>query len=275
MLPGMVTNRVVPAPDDRRAFMVVAGNTEQSWVDPTDPLRLEFEYVQRIAEVLDATVLARPDGERVRIVHVGGGGLTLPRFVAARRPHTAQIVLEPDEKLTEEVRARLPLPRNSGIKVRPLDGRSGVAQLPDAYADALIVDAFAAASVPADLATVEFFVDARRALRPGGLLLMNLTDQAPFAWSKRCLAALCVTQPQLAVSAEVPVWKGRRFGNLVAVAGPDLPLTDLTRVLARAAFPYRLLAGRDLARFVGASVPFTEADAEPSPPPAWSRTWFS
>ena len=275
MLPGMVTNRVVPAPDDRRAFMVVAGNTEQSWVDPTDPLRLEFEYVQRIAEVLDATVLARPDGERVRIVHVGGGGLTLPRFVAARRPHTAQIVLEPDEKLTEEVRARLPLPPNSGIKVRPLDGRTGVAQLPDAYADALIVDAFAAASVPADLATVEFFVDARRALRPGGLLLMNLTDQAPFVWSKRCLAALTVTQPQLAVSAEVPVWKGRRFGNLVAVAGPDLPLTDLTRVLARAAFPYRLLAGRDLARFVGASVPFTEADAEPSPPPAWSRTWFS
>ena len=275
MLPGMVTNRVVPAPDDRRAFMVVAGNTEQSWVDPADPLRLEFEYVQRIAEVLDATVLARPDGERVRIVHVGGGGLTLPRFVAARRPHTAQIVLEPDEKLTEEVRARLPLPPNSGIKVRPLDGRTGVAQLPDAYADALIVDAFAAASVPADLATVEFFVDVRRALRPGGLLLMNLTDQAPFVWSKRCLAALTVTQPQLAVSAEVPVWKGRRFGNLVAVAGPDLPLTDLTRVLARAAFPYRLLAGRDLARFVGASVPFTEADAEPSPPPAWSRTWFS
>jgi len=275
MLRDMVSNRVVPAPDDRRAFMVVAGNTEQSWVDPANPLRLEFEYVQRIAEILDLTVLSRPAAERVRIVHVGGGGLTLPRYVAARRPHTAQIVLEPDEELTAEVRARLPLPRNSGIKIRAHDGRSGVAQLPDAYADALILDAFAAASVPAELATVEFFTDVRRALRPGGLLIMNLTDQAPFGWSKRCLAALFATQPQLVASAEVPVWKGRRFGNLVAVAGPDLPETDFSRALARAPFPYRLLAGRELVRFIGAATPFTELDAEPSPPPAWSRTWFS
>ena len=92
-------NRVVPAPDDRRAFMVVSGKTEQSWVDPSDPLRLEFEYVQRIAEVLDVTVLARPDSERVRVIHVGGGGLTLPRYVEARRPHTAQVVMEPDLSL--------------------------------------------------------------------------------------------------------------------------------------------------------------------------------
>lgn len=268
-------SEVVPAPDDRRAFMVVNGRTEQSWVDPGDPLRLEFEYVQRIGEVLEETVLARPAAERVRVIHVGGGGLTLPRYIEARRPHTAQVVLEPDEALTEQVRAKLPLPRHSGIKVRGVDGRSGVAQLPSGCADLIIVDAFAGASVPAELATVEFFADLVRSLREGGLVVMNLTDSAPFAWARRCLAGFTSTFAQVAVSAEVPVWKGRRFGNLVAVAGTGVPVQQLERRLTHAPFPYRLLHGRELARWLAAAQPFTDADAEASPSPAWSRGWFS
>ena len=268
-------SQVVPAPDDRRAFMVVNGRTEQSWVDPGDPLRPEFEYVQRIAEVLEETVLARPASERVRVVHIGGGGLTLPRYVEARRPHTAQVVLEPDEALTEQVRAKLPLPRHSGIKVRGVDGRTGAAQLPSACTDLIIVDAFAGASVPAELATTEFFADLTRTLRHGGLAVMNLTDSAPFAWARRCLAGFTDTLGQVAVSAEAPVWKGRRFGNLIVLAGTEVPVQPIERRLAGAPFPYRLLHGRELARWIGGAPPFTDTDAEPSPSPAWSRGWFS
>lgn len=268
-------SQVVPAPDDRRAFMVVNGRTEQSWVDPDDPLRLEFEYVQRIAEVLEETVLVRPAHERVRVIHIGGGGLTLPRYVEARRPHTAQIVLEPDEALTEQVRAKLPLPRHSGIKVRGVDGRTGAAQLPSGCTDLIIVDAFAGASVPAELATTEFLAELARTLRDGGLVVMNLTDQAPFAWSRRCLSGFTASFGQVAVSAEVPVWKGRRFGNLVVVAGSEVPVQAIERRLTRAPFPYRLLQGRELARWVAGAQPFTDADAEASPSPAWSRGWFS
>ena len=115
-------SEIVPAADGRNAFVVVNGETEQSFVDLSDPLRLEFEYVQRIAEVLDETVLARPHGETVRLVHVGGGGLTLPRYVQARRPGTAQIVFEPDTDLIERVRKELPLPGRATTKIRPMDG---------------------------------------------------------------------------------------------------------------------------------------------------------
>lgn len=268
-------SQVVPAPDDRRAFLVVNGRTEQSWVDPTDPLRLEFEYVRRIAEVLEETVLARPPQERVRIIHVGGGGLTLPRYVEARRPRTAQVVLEPDEALIAQVRDRLPLPRHSGIRIRPVDGRAGTADLPSGCADTVIVDAFAGASVPPELGTMEFLAEARRLLRPDGLVVMNLTDAAPFGWARRCLAGFAASFGQAAVSAEVPVWKGRRFGNLVVAAGERVPVQALERRVARAVFPYRLLAGRELARWLGGAVPFTDADAKPSPSPAWSRGWFS
>jgi hypothetical protein len=273
---GCVTmNRVVPAPDDRRAFMVIHGKTEQSWVDPHDPLRLEFEYVQRISEVLEETVLLRPPSERVRVIHIGGGGLTLPRFVEARRPRTAQVVLEPDAELTAKVREKLPLTRNSSIKVRPVDGRTGIAALPSGCADSVIIDAFAGASVPPELATLEFFTEVGRTLRPGGQVVMNLTDSAPFGWARRCLAGIVASFEEVAVSAEVPVWKGRRFGNLVAVGGTDLPVAALGRRLQRAGFPYRLLSGRELASWLGGAEAFTDADAEGSPSPAWSRGWFS
>lgn len=270
-----MTKRLERDPQHPSAYLVLHGRTEQSWVDPDDPTRLEFEYVQRIAEVLEETALARPESERIRVVHVGGGGLTLPRYVAAVRPHTAQVVLEPDTEMTEKVRSQLPLPRQSGIKIRPEDGRTGIAKLPDECADVVIVDAFAGASVPAELATTDFFADVARALRPGGLMVMNLTDQAPFGWARRCLAGIVDTYPEVAVSAEVPVWKGRRFGNLVAVAGTGLPTQAIERRLSRAGFPYRLVWGRELSRWLGGATAFSGTDAEASPSPAWSRGWFA
>src|SRR6185503_8246339 len=54
--------------------------------------------------------------------------MTLPRYLAATRPQSAQVVFEPDVTLTDFVRIHLPLPRRSGIKVRAVDGLSGIAE---------------------------------------------------------------------------------------------------------------------------------------------------
>ncbi|MDR1833127.1 MAG: fused MFS/spermidine synthase, partial [Propionibacteriaceae bacterium] len=235
-----------------------------SYVSP-DPLYLEFEYVQRIAQVLDQ---AAPEGERLRVVHVGGAGMTLARYVAATRPTSAQIVLEPDAALTEEVRAAIPLPRNSGVKVRAQDGRTGLAAMPDDYADVIIIDAFAGAQVPGELATLECFRQAARVLVPGGTLAMNMTDSAPFAWSRRTLAGIAAVFGKAGVMAEPTTLKGRRFGNLVAAAGSRVDFARLERGCALSVFPFRLLRGSALERWIGAAAPFTDADTGPSPDPA-------
>ncbi len=268
-------SEIVPTADGRNAFVVVNGETEQSFVDLADPLRLEFEYVQRIAEVLDEAVLARPRAETVRVVHVGGGGLTLPRYVQARRPGTAQIVFEPDADLTERVRKELPFPGRATTKIRAVDGRTGLAEMPSGCADALVVDAFAGASVPAELATRLFFADGMRVLRDGGVLVMNITDSAPFTWAKRCIAGVIANSAEVAVIAEVPILKGRRFGNLIVVAGTVVPLAALADRLRQAAFPHRILTGVTLRDWLGGASPFEGTDTHPSPEPNWSRTWFS
>lgn len=257
------------------AFRVMAGDTAQSWVDPRDPLHLEFEYVQRLTEALDATVLRRPAGERLRIVHLGGGGLTIPRWVAARRPGTAQVVCEPDADLVDDVRRLLPWTRQSGIRVRIVDGRSGLEAMPPDHADAVVLDAFDGPRVPADLATAGFFDAVALRRRPGAVFVANVTDRAPFGWARRFVAGAAAVFGQLLVSAEIPVWKGRRFGNLVVVASDArLPATELSRLAARAAFPYRTIAGRDVVDWLGGATPFTDADAQQSPVPR-KGTWFS
>lgn len=269
----MPADRLVPDRSRAGAYTVRVGGADQSWVDPADPTRLEFDYVQWIADALDAHA---PQGQRLRVVHVGGAGMTLARYVAATRPTSPQIVLEPDAQLTEEVRAAIPLPRNSGIKVRAVDGRTGVAAMRDDFADVVIVDAFVGARVPADLTTREFLTDVRRVLTPGGTVMMNLTDQAPFAYTRRVVAGLTEVFGEAVLSAEPSTLKGRRFGNILLLGSADpLPTATLARRAAGSAFPHRVVFGDHLARFLGLTTAYTDADAEQSPPPPGGLSYFS
>jgi len=266
-----VNERVLPDPHTPGAWVVRIGGADQSWIDPGDPTRLEFDYVQRLADQLDQH--GEP-GQRLRVVHVGGAGMTLARYVAHTRPTSPQIVLEPDAELTEEVREKVPLPRRSGIKVRAVDGRTGIAAMPDDYADVVVVDAFVGAQVPGELVSVEFFADVRRVLHADGLLLLNLTDTHPFAWTRRVLAGVRQYFAAVMLGAESATLKGRRFGNVVvAASAASLPVERLERTASGAVFPYRLVHGRHLDSLVGGAQPFFGA-GEPSPGPPAGRHFF-
>lgn len=202
--------------------------------------------------------------------------MTLPRYVATTRPQSAQIVLEPDSELTAFVREHLPLPRNSGIKVRAIDGRSGIAELRDDFADVVVADAFDGARVPAELTTAECFAQMRRVLSPGGMLMVNLTDRGPFGYGRRVVAAVRTQFPQVLLSAEPATLKGRRFGNvLVLASGAPLPHLELARRAGSGPFPYRVVHGERLAQLVGGGVPFRDGDAEMSPEPPRGAGHFS
>lgn len=255
-----------------RAYTLRMGFTDQSYVDLDDPLRLEFDYIQRIADAIDAH--AEP-GQRLRIVHVGGAAMTLPRYVAASRPTSAQLVFEPDAELTAFVREHLPLDKRSGIKVRADDGRSGIASLRDGYADLIIVDAFVAARVPAALGTVEFFADSARALVAGGALMINITDRG-LGYARRVLAGLRATFADTVFIAESSTLKGRRFGNILIMGSrAPLPVTRLAERAGSAAFPYRVVHGDRLDQLAGNANPYKDSDAEQSPEPPDGLTHFT
>jgi len=237
----------------------------QSHVDLADPTHLEFEYVRRMGHVLD---LAAEPGQPQDVIHLGGGALTLARYVAVTRPGSRQRVVEWDEPLTELVRRELPLPRNARVRVRATDARAGLAALPDASADVVLVDVFAGARTPAHLTTVEFATDIARVLRPGGVTAWNVSDGPPLRFVRTEAATLRAVFAQVALLAEPGTLRGRRFGNTVAVASDaELPIAGLTRRCAGDPMPSRVVSDADLDRFVGQAAPATDADAQPSPQP--------
>lgn len=264
--PGRDGAFLVPDLAYPRAFTLRIGRTDQSYVDLDDPLRLEFDYVQRLADVLDSVT---EPGQRLRVVHIGGAAMTLPRYIAATRPSSAQIVLEPDIELIAFVRRHLPLPVRSGIKVRGTDGRCGIAELRDGYADLVIIDAFVGARVPAELTTNEFLEDARRSLSDHGVIILNLTDRGPLGYARRVLAGVRQVFPHVLLCAESSTLKGRRFGNvIIAAGGTALPYSAIAERAGQSPFPYRVLRGARLNQLLADSKPFSMEDAEESPDPS-------
>jgi SAM-dependent methyltransferase len=247
------------------AWVLLVDDTPQSHVDLDDPTHLEFEYVRRMGHALD---LAAPPGEPVDALHLGGGALTLPRYLAVTRPGSRQRVIEIDEPLTDLVRTHLPLPRGARVRVRADDARAALATRPDASADVVVCDVFAGARTPAHLTSAEFTAEVRRVLRPGGTYLVNVADGPPLRFARRQVATIRTAFPAVCLLAEPGTLRGRRFGNLVAVASAvDLPVAALTRRCAADPMPARVVDGGDLDRFTGDAAPVHDADAVDSPPP--------
>jgi spermidine synthase len=254
--------------DERGGVTVHMDGSPQSHVQPDDPTLLVFEYVQHLALAVDAL----PPGP-LGVTHVGGAGLTLPRWVEATRPGSPQIVLEPDEALTDLVRREVPLPRRHRIRVRPVDGLTGVRALKENSADVVVTDAYAGGRVPAELVGTAYAHEVARMLKPTGLALWNLADEPGMRWVARVVATVATSLPHVAVIATHEVLKAKRFGNSVVVASSAaLPLERLRRDVARANLPTGLREGAALDRLVAGARPFGDV-GEPSPPPPDARGW--
>ncbi|MCS0635635.1 fused MFS/spermidine synthase [Streptomyces sp. LP05-1] len=259
------TAKLLPDVDRARAWLLTVDGAPQSYVDLDDPTHLEFEYARRLAHAVDC---AAPEGEPLDVLHLGGGALTLPRYVAATRPGARQRVVEADRGLVELVEEVLPLPAGSGVTVHPADARAWLAGAPARSADLLIADVFGGSRVPAHLTSVDYARVAERVLRPDGVYLANLADGAPFGFLRSQLATFASVFTELALVAEPGVLRGRRYGNVVLVASHrPFDTARLARRVAADAFPARVTDGAALAAFTGDAVPVRDEDAVPSPEP--------
>jgi hypothetical protein len=267
--------------DRPRAWTLRVDGIPQSHVDLDDPLYLEFEYMRRLGHLAD---LAAPAGKPLRVLHLGGGALTLARYVAAARPGSSQLAVDADGALVSLVRRLLPLDqpaRRAGaaraggeraragrVRVRVGDARAVLAEVQAGSFDLVIADLFTGARTPAHVTSVEFAAAAAAALAPPGIFAANMGDGPPLAHARARVATVRAVFPHACLIADPAVLRGRRFGNLVLAASrQELPAAALARLTAGDPFPGRVIGGADLDRFASGARPVTDELAVPSPAP--------
>lgn len=222
---------------DGDTVQLVVDGTPQSQVDLADPTSLGFGYIRHMGHVFD---LAFEERRAITALHLGAGALSIPRYVEATRPGSRQQVIELERDLVDFVREVAPLPSGASIRVRYGDAREQLGKLPRGLhgsVDAIVVDIFAGASTPAHVTSVEFFEEIATLLAPDGIVLVNVADGHELRFARGEIASIREAIGPTMLVSDPAVLKGRRFGNIVAIAARrELELPMLAR-LAASGFP--------------------------------------
>jgi spermidine synthase len=247
--------RVETDPQREGGRVLLLDGLRHSYVDLDDPAHLEFRYTQRIADVL----ATQPPGP-LDVLHLGLGGGSVPRHLAAVRPGSRSTVLEVDPEVVRLDRERLGLSDVPDLTVRVGDARTLVADRPEAAYDVVVGDAFGSLAVPWHLTTAEMVEQVRRVLRPGGVYALNVIDFPPLSFARAETATLLAAFAHVALLAPPATVAGDTGGNLVLVASDEpLALSDLaTRAAARGELGS---VERDAATFAGKAQVLTDDDA--------------
>jgi spermidine synthase len=154
---------------------------------------------------------------------IGNAGGTIARIYGLFYPDIAIDGVELDPAVTEAGRRFLGLDDNSRLHVYTADGRPFLERTRKRY-DLIVVDAYRQPYVPFYLATREFFELARRHLRPGGILALNV---AKVPGDDRLTRAVDTTL--LAAFPQVWRWPALRFNDLVMALDRPVPRSVLVR----------------------------------------------
>lgn len=251
--------RVETEPAGGSGRVLVLDGLRHSYVDLDDATHLEFEYVQAIASVVDT---AFPAGEPLAAYHLGGGGLTFPRYLAEVRPGTTSLVSEIDPGVLALDRDLLGLETGPALQVRVEDGRLGLERLPADSRDLVVGDAFGGVSVPWHLTTREAMAQVSRVLRDDGVYVANLIDHGPLAFARAQAATLREVFTHVGLVARPGAFSRVDGGNLVVVASDrPLDLGAVTRSLAGRDLAWEARAGVDLDGWVGGAEVLTDDHA--------------
>lgn len=230
------TAELIPDGDNPSGWLLKINGVQSSHIDLSDPLRLEFEYMRWMARLIESSW---EPGAKIRVLHLGGGACSMARYLAAAYTGARQVVVEIDGRLAELVRGWFDIPRAPLVRIRVGEARQVTQTLTSDSRDLIIRDVFAGHLTPSPLTTREFTEHAHRVLAADGMYLVNCGDTPDLVRARREIATIGSVFRYVAVIADPPMLKGRRYGN-VLIAGSDVPLGEnpkLVRTLLGGAVP--------------------------------------
>jgi predicted membrane-bound spermidine synthase len=165
-----------------RAVLVRNGNLtltldhlRHSTVNVEDPKYLYYEHEHIQVEFLRA---ARANAPEPKVLVIGGGGYTFPRYAMEEVPATRMDVVEIDPGVTKVAKEFLGLKEYPHLNPVHMDGRQFVAERAGRGSyDLVVQDAVNDLSVPAHLLTKEYNDEVKASLKPAdGVYLLTVID---------------------------------------------------------------------------------------------------
>jgi len=153
---------------------LVLDHLVHSYTDLEDPLYIEYEYIRMYEEMVRWQAKKRTS---LKVLFMGGGGYTFPRFIEAKYPKAKIHVVEIDPEITRVAKKYLGISDHTQIRSFNEDGRWFVMNCKEKGTyDFIFGDAFNDLSIPYHLTTKEFAMQLKSLLKPDGLLLANVID---------------------------------------------------------------------------------------------------
>ncbi|HEY3523761.1 MAG TPA: fused MFS/spermidine synthase, partial [Candidatus Limnocylindrales bacterium] len=174
-----VTEVVQPAGEGRTVLYNGTTVHGSQWIDPARRDQPVGYYVRNgpLGEVFGALDAAEPGPRTIGVVGLGAGGIA-----PYARPGDSLTFFEIDPVVVDVAADTRYFTYLADAATRPSivlgDGRRSLEHVPDGTFDLLILDAFSSDSVPAHLLTAEAIADDVRTLRPGGLLLAQISSRS-------------------------------------------------------------------------------------------------
>jgi predicted membrane-bound spermidine synthase len=139
----------------------------QSGIYVNHPDKLLFWYTQRMAEV----VAAAPKHDRILVL--GGGAFTLPRYLAKTYPASQVDVVEIDPELAAISRKHFSYDDPKNVYMIFEDARTYINKSQKTY-DVILVDVYSDSSVPFSLMTKEYGEQIKRLVADDGVIVVNM-----------------------------------------------------------------------------------------------------
>lgn len=227
------------------AWVLHVGGAEQSTLVPGAPTRLVYEYLARAAHLLDAALSRRGADTPPSILHLGGGALSLPRYIETRHPGARQVVVDLDRELMPFVLAAFPLSAPSDTRLIIGDVREA---LPEALSggrfDACLLDIALDQHSPAALLGAGFARELLDAVGTQGTVVVNIGDDPGLPATRRLVDAFRAAGASLWVTGPSYMLEGEDTGNLLLVASRSAWSEELREtVVAQGPHPAGAVAG--------------------------------
>ena len=189
-------------------------------------LSLKYAYERSYADLMENIPV---DGPK-RLLALGGGGYTFPRYVEAKYPGSDVHVIEIDPGVTDVALNHMGLPPDTQIRTTNMDARQYLQTNPGERYNFVLGDAFNDYSVPFHLTTEEFTQLVYDHLTDDGMYLANIIDTNTAGFLSAYARTINQVFPYVYIIPNIPAWKTNTRSTFVIV-GSKRPLDEYYAVL--------------------------------------------